>query len=474
MNEEVKDCLIVCQTSEGVDIHATLTKLSRYFVVFEIYGPGGVLRASEALNDFKIIIRNRTVYSGRATIRTLVSTGQIEVCEATLNEGSWMELEFTPAMTRNGELGEKFNGFIREWQKLYKIRPEYKIIVADMQTFFMDLQLWLDQVELGIRASPAADRSQLEEEAANQLARPLIPCVNTLFEKFEDIAMGLEEEVRQAHRNYMRRQLHSLILCAPFAHRTFVKPLGYAGDYEMVNMIIRNGHEGGSLYAKLVNKWFLQQPPAEAHRNRVQYLKTRLLEETARAARGGQPARILNLGCGPAGEVREFLKESPLSDNARFTLLDFNDETIEYARVGLRGIKTEFKRNTGLQFQKKSVLQLLKEAVKPAGDKPRQQYELVYCAGLFDYLTDRTCKQLMDIFYEWTAPGGLLIATNVEPANPLRNGMEHLLDWNLIYRTAAQMRLVKPQEADRESVNVFSDSTGVNVLLEVRKPQNGG
>jgi extracellular factor (EF) 3-hydroxypalmitic acid methyl ester biosynthesis protein len=199
-----------------------------------------------------------------------------------------------------------------------------------------------------------------------------------------------------------------------------------------------------------------------------------LLEETARAARGGQPARILNLGCGPAGEVREFLKESPLSDNARFTLLDFNDETIEYARVGLRGIKTEFKRNTGLQFQKKSVLQLLKEAVKPAGGKPRQQYELVYCAGLFDYLTDRTCKQLMDIFYEWTAPGGLLIATNVEPANPLRNGMEHLLDWNLIYRTAAQMRLVKPQEADRESVNVFSDSTGVNVLLEVRKPQNGG
>jgi extracellular factor (EF) 3-hydroxypalmitic acid methyl ester biosynthesis protein len=474
MNDEVKDCLIVCQTSEGVDIHAVLTKLTRYFVVFEIYGPGSVLRASEVLNEFKIIIRNRTIYSGRATIRTLVNTGQIEVCEATLNESFWSDLEFTPAMTQNGMLGEKFNGFIQEWQKLYKIQPEYKIIVADMQSFFTDLRLWLDQVELGIRASPAADRAQLEKEAANQLARPIIPCVNTLFEKFENIAMGLEEEVRQAHRNYMRRQLHPLILCAPFAHRTFEKPLGYAGDYEMVNMIIRNGHEGGSLYAKLVNTWFLQQPPAEAHRNRVQYLKTRLMEETARAARGGRPAQILNLGCGPAGEVREFLKDSPLSDNARFTLLDFNDETIEYARVGLRGIKTEFKRNTGLQFQKKSVLQLLKEAVQPAGGKPHQQYELVYCAGLFDYLTDRTCKQLMDLFYEWTAPGGLLIATNVEPANPLRNGMEHLLDWNLIYRTAAQMRLVKPQDADRESVNVFSDSTGVNVLLEVRKPENGG
>ena len=54
----------------------------------------------------------------------------------------------------------------------------------------------------------------------------------------------------------------------------------------------------------------------------------------------------------------------------------------------------------------------------------------------------------------------------------MRNGMEHLLDWNLLYRNAMQMRRLKPQRADDDSVKIYGDETGVNVILETRKPNN--
>jgi extracellular factor (EF) 3-hydroxypalmitic acid methyl ester biosynthesis protein len=58
----------------------------------------------------------------------------------------------------------------------------------------------------------------------------------------------------------------------------------------------------------------------------------------------------------------------------------------------------------------------------------------------------------------------------VEPSNPLRNGMEHLLDWHLIYRTGPQLERLRPQIALSEHVRCVADATGVNVFLEVRKP----
>ncbi|SRR5581483_4470822 len=467
---EISESSVTWRSSHNGEVHGRLVRLARHRVVFEVYGPSGLLRTSEVLSEFEIVLRERTIYSGRATVSSLVATELMEVCEASLNEGSWQDVDFTLALGRNGKMRAMFNSFIQDWQKWYRIQPEYKVIIADMQSFLTDLRFWADQLELGLRALPAEARAQTEDKLVAELAPPLIPCVNTLFEKFEAIALSLEEDSRAAHRSYMRRQLHPLVLCAPFAHRTYEKPLGYAGDYEMVNMIVRNGFEGGSLFAKLLNTWFLRQPPAEAHRNRIQYLKSRLEEEAARAARAGRRARILNLGCGPAVEVQEFLKESKLSDCLELTLLDFNDQTIQYARTALEDIKKRFHRTTGLTFQKKSVLQVLKEAAR-ATSPP--QHEMVYCAGLFDYLNDRACKQLMDIFYDWTAPGGLVATTNVEPANPMRNGMEHLLDWTLIYRTGAGMRTLAPRQAQEDAVSVYSDPTGVNVLLEVRKFSNG-
>ena len=95
---------------------------------------------------------------------------------------------------------------------------------------------------------------------------------------------------------------------------------------------------------------------------------------------------------------------------------------------------------------------------------------MVYCAGLFDYLSDAVCVRLMNIFYDMLAPGGLLLVTNVDRGNPIRHWLEDVLDWHLIYRDGAEMKALKPERASIDDMTVCADYTGVNLFLEVRKP----
>jgi extracellular factor (EF) 3-hydroxypalmitic acid methyl ester biosynthesis protein len=364
----------------------------------------------------------------------------------------------------------QFREFLAEWQKLYQLNSQYKLIVVDMRSFFSALKLWLDQVEMNLRVTSAGDTTALENEITDQVAAEVVPCVNELFARLESVAAALPATVLPAHRSYLRAQMHPLVLCSPFSYRTFAKPLGYAGDYEMVNMIARNRPEGGSLYAKVVNTWFIRQPPAEAHRNRLQYLEAKLVEETLRQVRAGRPARILNLACGPAHEVREFIAHQAVAEQAELTMLDFNGETLRHLQAAVAEVCRRSGRRVRVSYVEKSVFQLLKDSARRKSTASDGHFDYVYCAGLFDYLKDDVCAQLTGLMYRWLAPGGLLVLTNVESGNPLRHGMDHLLDWPLEYRDGPQMLKLKPETVAPEDVRVWSDVTGVNVFMEIRKP----
>jgi extracellular factor (EF) 3-hydroxypalmitic acid methyl ester biosynthesis protein len=461
---------VVFRGDDGVEIRGSLSRLTRHEATFEISNPIVGLRTSEVLPDFSVLADERRIYAGRAVVRSQINLGGSLVCEVALSDDSWSDLDISAIQSRQGGWGQEFEAFLAGWQKLYRIRPEYKLVVADMQTFLTDLRLWLGQVELGLQLMTPATRATAERE----IAAVAIPSINKLFDDFEAVAIELDPAAAATHQSYMRRLLHPIVLCAPFAHRTFTKPLGYAGDYEMVNMILRDAPEGPTLFAKVLHKWFVRQAPAEAHRNRIDYLIEKISEETLRANRAGRDSRIFNMACGPANEVQRFLRESQLRGRARFTLLDFNEETLNYTRQCIDEATQGRGPLSPVQYVKKSVHHLLKEGARQRKVGGDASYDLVYCAGLFDYLTDDVCHRLLDLMYDWVAPGGLLVATNVEPGNPRRHGMDHLLDWPLIYRTAADMLAIKPGAARPETARAYSDNTtGVNVFLEVRKPLHG-
>ncbi|HWY32312.1 MAG TPA: class I SAM-dependent methyltransferase, partial [Candidatus Acidoferrum sp.] len=152
-----------------------------------------------------------------------------------------------------------------------------------------------------------------------------------------------------------------------------------------------------------------------------------------------------------------------------FTLLDFNTETVDHATRIFQQLKQKHKYQSTFKFIKKSVAQLLKDSSQFG----LGTYDFVYCAGLFDYLPDTVCARLMEVFYRLVAPGGLVLVTNVHVDNPSRGGMEYMVDWNLIYRDAAQMAAIMPGDAPRENTHISVESIGVNIFAEVRKPEHG-
>jgi extracellular factor (EF) 3-hydroxypalmitic acid methyl ester biosynthesis protein len=312
----------------------------------------------------------------------------------------------------------------------------------------------------------------MERQTVQEVGAAMVPAFDALHERLEELSAKIETELRPVHQNFSKRQLHPLVMCSPFAYRTYHKPLGYAGDYEMVNMILRSPFEGGSLFAKMLNLWFLSQWPAKAHRNRVQYLKDRLVEECQRGARRGTPVRVLNLGCGPAREIQDFLQEDGLCDFADFTLLDFSEEAIQHTLRILDELKRRLGRRTPIRLQRKSVHQLLKEGSKPNVHPGESSYDFIYCAGLFDYLSDRTCRQLLQIFHQWLEPGGCILATNVNDAKPFRHMLEFVLDWHLVYRDEKRCASLFPDRARPEECRVTKDPTEVNVFMELRKPDH--
>jgi extracellular factor (EF) 3-hydroxypalmitic acid methyl ester biosynthesis protein len=458
------DSIILCSTSQGYTIRATPLRITRDVVVFEVYNPYSILQLSEVLLTFKIIVNDQLIYSGRATVSSLVNTGIMLVCEASLEEG-WSDTDLLSLVSQPDNLRADFRNFLHHCERIHSIQPEYKIVVADMQNYFTELKRWLEHVELGIRSLPSNEHSKTESSVINELAPSLLPSIDSLFSRFEETAADVPVQLLPSHRNYAKRQLHPHLLCSPFAYRTYHKPLGYAGDYEMVNMILRDPIEGSSLFSKIINAWFLSQSAAGAHRNRISYLTDVLLHETQRASRNNKVARIFNLGCGPAREIQNFLIRDEICNNANFVLLDFNEETIQHTSRVLEHIKSQYNRKTNIEVVRKSVHHILKQA-----HRRTTCFDMVYCAGIFDYLSDRICKQLMNIFYDLLEPGGLLVATNVESSNPSRNGMEYLLEWHLIHRTQSQLRGLVPDRAPQSSSSLTTDDTGINIYLEVRKP----
>jgi extracellular factor (EF) 3-hydroxypalmitic acid methyl ester biosynthesis protein len=464
-SQTAKENEVTFQTTDGVESRAGLAHLTRHAVTFEAGNFAATLRTSQVLSNFKITAGNRVIYFGRAVVSNVIHTGESPLCEAKLDDLGSDTAYFLPAPGLGSNPREAYRNFFQAWQKSYRISNEFKVLVADVQSYLTGVRHWLEELEFGLKTE--GDQAGQERAILDAIAPKIIDTFNGRHERFEEIIYALPLEARGAHQDFVRQHWHKLFLGSPFGHRTYHKPIGYAGDYEMMNMIYRNQPEGRSLYEKLIHLLLVSQWPAKSVRNRVAYLGEHILNETARVARAGKIARILNVGCGPAREVQDFLRETQLGNQADFTLLDFNEETLLYAAQKLVEAKRQFSRRTQIRTQQISVYELLKRTRRGGNDA--EKFDLIYCAGLFDYLAPDTCHALMELWHDSLSPGGLILIANMNDTKPFRNFIEFILDWQLIYRNSAEILTLAPERC-RGTTNVIAEPTSVNLFLHIRKP----
>lgn len=456
-------------TVDDMPLRGVLIRMTQHFAAFELYSPAVLPRLSAVLEKFQIVAPDGSLYAGRAVVRNVLDAGGKVVCEVILQESSWLDAGQLATLLSGDQVEQDFKQFLKEWRQFYTVMPEFKVIIADMQTFLHDLRLWLDKVEMRRQRIPANRTVEFVQELAAKVQPMIVSGVKNLFERFEEASRRIHPDRMESHQAFAKRQILPLLLCSPFVHRTYHKPRGYAGDYEMVNMMFREPAQGETLYAKMINIYALDLPPIVAHRNRISYLQRQLEQEALRVLRQSKKLSVYSMGCGPAQEVQKYLAQNQLADHTDFTLADMDPETLERTGKLLKELKLRHHRRGSIKPINKSAINQIREFQRVRKYDRSEQHDLIYCAGLFDYLTDETCRQLMDAFYAKLAPGGLLIATNVDD-HPARYQMECFLEWNLIQRDLAAMRGITPQQASPQELAIKKEPTGVNIFLEVRKP----
>lgn len=452
------DPVVSFRNTQGEAVRGTIVNLQRTSLVMEIYNPYSIVQVSEVLNELTVRMGARPAYVGKAVVISMVNTGLTAIVSVTLID-QWRELVELPLAP--GSVGSEARTFVSGWSERFRIRREYQLLVNEARAFLADVSRWVEQVDLS-DALPKAD-GRLRSDVFYELATPLMQKAQHYFGALEGECAHVDDELDSAHRAFAQAALHPLIMRAPFVFRTFTKPLGYAGDYQMVNQMIDDPRQGPTTYFQIVNTAFLQAAAAQAHRNRIDILVSFLKRQADLARQQGRPFRVLNVGCGPALEIQRFIRDYPDPQFLSFELVDFSEETLEYTRKTLTGIAARQGKEVHLQFTHDSVHNLLKR--RTGTESGPREFDAAYCAGLFDYLSDKVCSRLTEHFASRTRPGGTVLVTNVHARNPERLFvMGHLLEWYLIYRDEQGLEQVLPKEAAAR--RVYVDDTGVNVFAE--------
>jgi extracellular factor (EF) 3-hydroxypalmitic acid methyl ester biosynthesis protein len=147
--------------------------------------------------------------------------------------------------------------------------------------------------------------------------------------------------------------------------------------------------------------------------------------------------------------------------------MDFNEEALLHAGRKLVEAKRQFSRRTPIRTERISVFELLKRTQRQNGGA--EKFDLIYCAGLFDYLAADTCRALMELWHDSLSPGGLMLVANMTDTKPFRYFIEFILDWHLIYRDSREIMSLVPAHC-REEARVIAEPASVNLFLHIRKP----
>jgi SAM-dependent methyltransferase len=288
----------------------------------------------------------------------------------------------------------------------------------------------------------------------------------TLWRTGNDLARSVmgERDRRDAVKQFTEIVLTPELRAGAIWDRSYSKPLGYPGDFSVMNQVYDWERVGTDAYQMLLHRLGLEV--AECIKTRMEVVRGEI-GKLVSTKESGRVVRILNLGCGSAREVETWLARGrPAMPRVEFTLIDQEQLALDYAyRAAYPHIvrNEECCRLNCLNISFADVLR----GINGMGDLPPQ--DLIYSVGLLDYLSDRRAAALVRRLYQLLLPGGLLIIGNMDET-PLSNlwPMEFITDWSLYYRSEPQM-LAWAKGLDPAAAWTETESTGRVRLLYIRK-----
>lgn len=240
-----------------------------------------------------------------------------------------------------------------------------------------------------------------------------------------------EPKVYRLKKIFEKRYRH-YFLYGEFVKRSYEKPLGYAGDFKIIDDIYQNQPRTVG-FDRLCDNYFQQLAASKSVRERKEDFKNFILNFVKEHT--NEDIRLMNLASGSAREIKELLEFDidKLFSKVTFDCYDFETEAIDYAKGILNNAK-----NVNF-FQKNAIRLALKKDIK---EEVPINYDLIYSFGLFDYLDIRVATRLIANLKKLLKKSGMIIISNARDkySNPSAGWMEWVAEWYVVYRSEEEFR----------------------------------
>jgi hypothetical protein len=249
------------------------------------------------------------------------------------------------------------------------------------------------------------------------------------------------QEFREACQDH---PLHERALQDPFTERAFKKPRGYAGDAVMLDFIYRPRDLQLSAFGSAFNTNTTGVSAAKS----IVWRRDHLGEQIIRTVEGVRNARILSVASGHLREL-DLVRSATAPRDFTIVALDQDPESLIEA--------VNQNQDFNIVPEHKSISHLFR-------GQDTTKYDLIYSAGLFDYLPTKTASGLIDQLVRMLSASGRIIIGNYAPENYGRGYMEGMMGWTLLYRSEKEMEdLLTTKNARR----IYRDDPGNVVYMEI-------
>ncbi|MCE7062214.1 class I SAM-dependent methyltransferase [Dyadobacter sp. CY343] len=226
------------------------------------------------------------------------------------------------------------------------------------------------------------------------------------------------------------------------------KPLGYAGDYALIDMIYTYDSFGHPGFEKW-DRYFHDQAATQAVRNRKDFFKQNILEKLK--GRNGV-LNLLNVASGPARDLFE-LYQTIDPEMLKATCVDIDSRAVAFAGDLCKAYESQ------ISFRQKNILRF----------SSAEKYDVIWSAGLFDYFEDKIFVIAIKRLLTFLKPGGEILIGNFSENNPSRGYMEIFGEWLLIHRSAEELtRLSMEAGVHPANISVEQEPLGINLFLRIR------
>lgn len=263
--------------------------------------------------------------------------------------------------------------------------------------------------------------SVLEQLKAGDIVGGMVELGDRLYDTY---AMTTSSEWEHlVDGEYLHHPLRDLLMQDPHTARSVTKPRGYSGDAVLLDMVYypeRVDLTNVTPAGRELFRFNTRTNIAKALRQRMSTV-ARFIDETVAH---NPDAKILSVACGHSREV-EFSEALKTGSVQTFVGLDQDSESLAVAERDYGAL--------GFVPAHTTVADVVR------GNVDLGQFDLIYSAGLYDYLGRRTAQRLTAQLYKMLKPGGRLLLINISPDYPEIGYFESFMDWSMIGRGKSEL-----------------------------------